>query len=276
MKINYLLLAFLLLLNSVYAQNNYVYVSPKPNSILVSSKTNIILRSNSIVDRSSLNLSLISVVGSQSGLHTGQLILSDDKRTIVFNPDQQFVGNEIVTVSMLSGVKTKDGSMLPSYSFNFTTIADDAQVASQLNSQSTVQSDYSNAQYLPAPPITIDSVNNPSPGYIFMATWDRNAPQHIYANYLFILDNYGNILDSIRVNGAPFDFKIQPNGLLSYGLGDYSGIVPGANSNLTHYVLDSTLAVVDSFQMKNGYLTDFHMILFYSLTDMQCLCHILL
>ena len=91
-----------------------------------------------------------------------------------------------------------------------------------------------------------------------MATWDRNAPQHIYANYLFVLDNYGNIVDSLRVNGAPFDFKIQPNGLLSYGLGDYSGIVPGATSNLTHYVLDSTLAVVDSFQMKNGYLTDFH------------------
>jgi len=258
MKINIILLAFSLFLSSVYAQNNYVYVSPKPNSILVSNQTNIIFRSSSIVDRSSLNSTLISVEGSQSGVHTGELILSDDRRTIVFNPDQPFNGNEIVNVSIRSGVKTSEGAMLPPYSFNFTTMAQDAKLTDQSYSDATAQSDYSPAQYLPAPPITIDSVDNPSPGYIFMATWDRNAPQHIYANYLFVLDNYGNIVDSLRVNGAPFDFKIQPNGLLSYGLGDYSGIVPGATSNLTHYVLDSTLAVVDSFQMKNGYLTDFH------------------
>jgi len=258
MKINIILLAFSLFLSSVYAQNNYVYVSPKPNSILVSNQTNIILRSSSIVDRNSLKLNLITVEGSESGVHSGKLILSDDKRTIVFNPEHSFTFSEQVTVSMQSGIKTIQGLWLPSYSFSFNIIAQDAQFVDQSNYDENVPSKYSPAQYLPIPPITIDSVNNPSPGYIFMATWDRNAPQHIYANYLFILDNYGNIIDSVRVNGAPFDFKIQPNGLLSYGLGDYSGIVPGANSNLTHFVLDSTLAVVDSFQMKNGYLTDFH------------------
>ena len=82
MKINIILLAFSLFLSSIYAQNNYVYVSPKPNSILVSNQTNIILRSNSIVDRNSLNLNLITVEGSESGVHLGKLILSDDKRTI--------------------------------------------------------------------------------------------------------------------------------------------------------------------------------------------------
>lgn len=258
MKLNIILFAFLLFQSSGFAQNNYVYVSPKPNSILVSNKTNIILRSSSIVDRNSLNLNLITVEGSESGVHPGKLILSDDKRTIVFNPEHAFTFSEQVTVSMQSGIKTIQGSSLPSYSFSFNIIAQAAQFVDQLNYDGNVQSKSSPAQYLPIPPITIDSVDNPSPGYIFMATWDRNAPQHIYANYLFVLDNYGNIVDSLRVNGAPFDFKIQPNGLLSYGLGDYSGIVPGANSNLTHYVLDSTLAVVDSFQMKNGYLTDFH------------------
>ena len=110
---------------------------------------------------------------------------------------------------------------------------------------------------LPPPPITIDSVNNPGAGYIFMATWDRNIP-HQYGNFIFILDSVGHIVDSVRVNGAPYDFKIQPNGLLSYALGNFAGNVPGAGEELQYIVLDSTLAVVDSFKMKNGYITDFH------------------
>ena len=90
-----------------------------------------------------------------------------------------------------------------------------------------------------------------------MATWDRNLP-HQYGNFIFILDNVGHIVDSVRVNGAPFDFQIQPNGLLSYAFGDFSSNVPGPGEELRHIVLDSTFAVVDSFKMKNGYETDFH------------------
>ena len=78
---------------------------------------------------------------------------------------------------------------------------------------------------LPAPPISIDSVNNPSPGYIFLATWDRNVPA-IYGNFIFILDRKGAIVDSVRVKGAPYDFQVQPNGLLSYALGDFSSDAP--------------------------------------------------
>ena len=110
---------------------------------------------------------------------------------------------------------------------------------------------------LPVPPINIDSLNNPGPGYIFMATWDRNVPQQ-YANFIFILDSVGHIVDSVRVNGAAFDFKVQPNGLLSYGVGNFTGAFPRPGEELRYIVMDSTFAVVDTFQMKNGYPTDFH------------------
>jgi len=110
---------------------------------------------------------------------------------------------------------------------------------------------------LPAPPIQVDSVNNPSPGYIFLATWDRNVPA-IYGNFIFILDKNGVIVDSVRVEGAPYDFQVQSNGLLSYALGDFSTHVPLPGEELKHLVLDEQLQVVDSFQMKNGYSTDFH------------------
>ncbi|HEC42752.1 MAG TPA: T9SS type A sorting domain-containing protein [Bacteroides sp.] len=110
---------------------------------------------------------------------------------------------------------------------------------------------------LPAPSIRIDSVNDPAPGYIFMATWDRNVPA-IYGNFIFILDKNGAIVDSVRVRGAAFDFQVQPNGLLSYALGDFTTHVPLPGEDLRHIVLDENLTVVDSFWMKNGYTTDFH------------------
>jgi len=103
----------------------------------------------------------------------------------------------------------------------------------------------------------VDAVNNPPPGYIFLATWDRNVPA-IYGNFIFVLDKNGALVDSVRVKGAPYDFQVQSNGLLSYALGDFSTHVPLPGEDLKHLVLDEKLQVVDSFQMKNGYSTDFH------------------
>jgi len=92
---------------------------------------------------------------------------------------------------------------------------------------------------------------------MFIATWDRNVPA-LYGNFIFVLDNVGHIIDSIRVNGAPFDFQVQPNGLLSYALGDFTINIPLPGQDLRQIVLDSTFAIVDSFKTKNGYTTDFH------------------
>lgn len=257
MKKRYLFAALILFMAAAFPQSSYTYLSPKPNSILVSPETNIIIKSNSAVNPASLSDGIVTVTGSKSGLHIGKLILSDDNRTIVFNPANQFAENEVVTVSISPKVKTLSGEILPGKTFSFTTIAEESRVSRKSIAAAPIQIGNSSAQYLPAPPITIDTVNNPAPGYIFLATWDRNTPQHVYANYIFILDNQGNIIDSQRVNGAPFDFRVQPNGLLSYGLGDYTGITPGG-ADLRYYVMDSNLTVLDSFQMKNGYLTDFH------------------
>ncbi|MFA6457274.1 MAG: aryl-sulfate sulfotransferase [Bacteroidota bacterium] len=255
------ILSFIILLCSwqiAAAQSpGFQYVSPKPNSILVSSETNIILKSSSVVERSSISSNLFRVEGTLSGVHDGTTILTDDGRTIVFNPFVPFSGDEIVSVLTQSDIGTVRGTIPAGYSFQFTTMPQSAKILRKMPTESELAEYRSSAAYLPAPPITIDSVNNPSPGYIFLATWDRNVPIHNYANYLFILDSSGKILDSTRVIGAPFDFQIQPNGMLSYGLGDYIGNTPG-NGNLRHFVLDSTLAKVDSFQMKNGYFTDFH------------------
>ena len=268
-KLTSAIILILLIPVSIFAQtqSEFQYVSPKPKSIMVSNETNIILRQAAKLQESTIIQSLISVVGSISGTHTGDFLLTDDDQTIVFNPHKAFAYNEVVTVSVQRGIKTLTNSELPDYSFSFTTETEgiiqyydgvfDEDIAAMQNINNNLGGENPLLETLPAPPITIDSLNNPGPGYIFMATWDRNVPQ-LYGNFIFILDSVGHIVDSVRVNGAPFDFQVQPNGLLSYALGDFSINVPLPGEDLQQMILDSTLAVVDSVKMKNGYTTDFH------------------
>jgi hypothetical protein len=264
------ILALILLIpvsNFAQTQSSFKYVSPKPNSIMVSNETNIILRPDAKLQESTIVQNLITVVGSESGIHTGDFLLTDDDQTIVFNPHKSFAYNEVVTVSVERGIKTLTNTDVQNYSFSFTTETEgiiqyydgvfDEDITAMQNVNNNQGGGNAPLETLPAPPITIDSLNNPSPGYIFMATWDRNVPQ-MYGNFIFILDNVGHIVDSIRVDGAPFDFQVQPNGLLSYALGDFSVNVPLPGEDLNIIVRDSTLAVVDSFHTKNGYTTDFH------------------
>ncbi len=248
-------------------ENPYQFISPKPSSIMVNIETNIILKHFREIDVSTLEDLFITVEGSKSGHHTGELILSNGGRTIVFNPNTQFAGDENVTVILADGIQTLDGIKIPKFSFNFQTAPIgivQIRNASFSNTTSLIEDPAQNLfktdntdALLPAPPITIDSLNNPAEGNIFMATWDRNVPAK-YDNFIFILDKNGEILDSVRVNGAPFDFQVQQNGLLTYALGDFSLNVPLPSEELQHIVMDSTLTVVDSFKMKNGYITDFH------------------
>jgi len=249
------------------AKGNYpfAYVYPKPGSNMVSNKTSIIIRSKNQIDQTLLALKMIKVEGSISGNHYGELILADDNKTIIFSPNFDFASGEEVKVEVSKGLKINSNGDLGEFSFNFYTAPEgikqlilslDGEILDENQLPKTLR-EVGNAIMLPPPPITIDSVENPSPGYIFLATWDRNIPA-LYGNFIFILDNGGNIVDSIRVNGAPFDFQVQQNGLLSYALGNYAINVPGPGEELQHMVLDNNLAVVDSFKMKNGFLTDFH------------------
>jgi hypothetical protein len=265
-----IIILFLFIVKFSFAQNlsPFQFVSPKPNSMMVSNQTNIILRHETKLQESTIIKSLIRVVGSSSGIHTGDFILTDDNQTIVFNPDKPFEYDEVVNVSVQRGIKTSVNLELPEYSFSFKTETEgitqqyigvfDEDINVVQKDTESLSRDFAIMDTLPPPPITINSINNPSPGYIFMATWDRNIP-HIYGNFIFILDSVGHILDSVRVDGAPYDFQIQPTGLLSYALGDFAGNVPNYDEEeLRFIVLDSTLAEVDSFKMKNGYNADFH------------------
>ena len=90
---------FLVIASAVCAAQPVIYVSPVPNSTLVSPKSNIIIRTKGSLNPSVVSdPSLFSVRGSVSGEHTGSTILSDDKETIVFQPTSGYAPGEVVTV----------------------------------------------------------------------------------------------------------------------------------------------------------------------------------
>lgn len=86
------------------------------------------------------------------------------------------------------------------------------------------------------------NVNTPaSSGYYFM-----DPGRLTVAPAQLILDSLGRTIYYRSISGQGADFKIQPNGLMSF------------QSGTKFYLWDSTFTVVDSFACRNGILTDDH------------------
>lgn len=111
------------------------------------------------------------------------------------------------------------------------------------------------------PVLTINSIDNPTPGYIFMQNLGAGK---LVPTYIMVLDNQGKPVYYYKPFLAGIDFKMQPNGLFSYcvpvKIGDEVPIGPlkAQNVMVQHLVLDSDYKQIDAVQMNNGYLADFH------------------
>ena len=97
----------------------YQFISPLPGSKLIMPENNIIIRQGDIVDPTTIKESSIEVVGSFSGVHTGEFFLSDDNRTLIFIPSIHFTPGEKVNVKVNSGIYTAIGDMLNPINFEF-------------------------------------------------------------------------------------------------------------------------------------------------------------
>lgn len=90
-----------------------------------------------------------------------------------------------------------------------------------------------------------------SEGYYFIHSFKVNVPS-AGMNSL-ILDKYGEIIYTKQFNYTASDFKVHPNGKMSY-IHSVNGI-PAA---LNYYIMDSTFIVNDSVSCRNGIFTDGH------------------
>ena len=242
--------------------DKYQFISPLPGSKLIMPESNIIIRQGEIVDPTTIKELSIEVVGSFSGVHTGKFFLSDDMRTLIFIPSIHFTPGEKVNVKVNSGIYTTNRDMLSPITFDFyvsQTISEKLR-KKVLKDVSDFPNSSANTKYetnflkinkdindgLPEdfPDITLVSSNNPSDGYLFFAPAILNPP----LGYLIIIDNNGIPIYYNRRPNSQIFFKVQPNGLLTYG------------DNFSHYFysMDSSYAIIDSFSIGNGYVTDDH------------------
>ncbi len=96
------------------------FLSPVPGSTAILPGTNVIVRPGGVLDPASVDPGLLRVEGSSSGSHEGQLRLSDDLRTLTFQPDAPFAFGEGVTAALGAGLRTDKGKAIPPVSFGFT------------------------------------------------------------------------------------------------------------------------------------------------------------
>jgi len=103
-------------------------------------------------------------------------------------------------------------------------------------------------KHLPSglPDITITHNNNPSPGYFFMGTISNKGRGD---EFLVIYDNLANPVFYRKLPGnTPSDFKMQPNGNLSYH----------GRTNWEFYEMNPYFEVIDTIRAANGLLADNH------------------
>lgn len=229
------------------------YFSPLPNANYVSTGATIILRYGPELTAQKIAGLKFSVQGSQTGPHPGQNVLADDHKTVIFKPNQSFKAGEQVLVQVNSlplDSQTSYGAL--TYTFN---VAGNQQpggvgTSSELPAAPPTSA-YPNALTIPQdiPHFTISQNSaDTGEGDIFLAPfyWTRST----IGSYLLILNQQGQLIYYKSLSDAQngFDFKKQPNGLLSYF----------DLKKSTYYVMDSHYQVVNTYPVGNGYTTDLH------------------
>ncbi len=246
------------------------YISPVPSARLVRPETNIIIRPGGIVDDlAGRERGLITVRGSSSGEHTGITAVSEDRRTITFTPDAPFEPGEAVSWRLAAGLPAGGRWSLPAMEFEFT-------IGNAVRGSPRFEFDAlegpavggpmlsplppwlwrghedveagSAADSLPAdfPVLTRTVYGTPSPGRLFLCSIVLGDPT--YRSTLIIANDDGTPLFHRQLPGRGLDFKVQPDGRLTY----FDTI------SECYYAMNANYATVDSFRCGNGYPTDLH------------------
>ncbi|MCF8365153.1 MAG: aryl-sulfate sulfotransferase [Bacteroidales bacterium] len=103
---------------------------------------------------------------------------------------------------------------------------------------------------LPAnfPRITVKTIANPSSANFFIAPFSSWGMFTDIDNYIAIIDNFGHPIYFKKIkHNSINDFKLQPNGQLSFGGG----------SGIKHYIMNEKMELIDSLR-PIGYWIDYH------------------
>lgn len=253
------------------AATSYQYIAPRPGAQLVSAGTTIALRPGMAINAATLSSSRFTVEGTLSGLHTGEVRLADDDRTIIFVPTAPFVSEEKVTVQVNEGIRGRTGTAVAPMVFSFTIAPAANDAAAQEGAVTAARAIHDEAEGLPIqagptlpvadatsatwpyftlpadlPGITVTvATEAAAEGYLFLSNFTLGGSGPVQP-HLLIVNNEG--IPIFYQQGVGTDFKQQPNGLLTY----YSG------TDQAFHALDHSYQIVDTYRAGNGYTIDFH------------------
>src|SRR5688572_890443 len=243
------------------------YLSPLPGSVYHLPETNIILRPGGTVDAGSVaGGKFLRINGFKSGSHRGRVRLSDDRKSVTFQPDVAFAPGEVVTCSLDPGLIKDTGEPVPPAEFSFTVAGPEREALRDFvtpvdgdegaspelgGSSATPVQSTALAESLPPdfPHIQAAVYGTPTPGRLFLCNFVFGGVPK--PSYLMILENDGTPYFHRKLPGVGLDFKMQPDGRLTY----FDAVAR------CFYALNANYAVVDSFRCGNGYSTDGHELL---------------
>ncbi len=256
------------------AQSSWNYISPKPGSKMINQENNIAIRNGERLNLNTINNEIISVSGSQSGIIYGDLKLSVDHKTLIFNPTTKYKNNEKINVTLQPGISTESGRVLDGLSFSFSVKPIDIRTHSMIGKESyqsnppkepsinntkekEILFSYKNLftygdATLPDnfPQPVILAYDNPAPELAFYATEPTNNQ---YGTYAVIVDNYGTPVFYREWPSKTVNFQVVANNQLIHKHKDANHVDP--NSFL---VLDDKYNITDTLRVGNGYSTNTH------------------
>jgi len=234
------------------------YLSPVPDSKNILPATNIIVRTDGPIPTDALHSLVRSISGTLSGVHNFSVRVSDDGRTVVCQPATPFSLSETATVQFDTSVARHMGrAQSGTLSFRIASrVADPTSFGAKLRAGDFPESlsarrhahgsrpaGVKDGIVLPVIDVTVSEAT--APGYLFLANLNWNETS---VSALLILRNDGTQVFARDLVNNGYDFKPQPNGMLTY----YDD---GPDQ---FYEMDQTYTVIDSFQAGNGYGTDPH------------------
>lgn len=229
----------------VWSQNKMQYIHPLPGTRFASVDTKIVIRPGDSLEPASVPHAQVLVTGAVTGTHSGVIQLARDGKTLVFSPNLPFAENEKVTVSFAGGLQTAAGTGIPPFTYAFNTCKSQpfstqtAEANAKRIQTEITQSNPAQPMALPAdfPTFTINKQGTTAPGYLFLSFYP----------YLIIVDNDGTPVFFRKIIGTVYDFKLQPNGKLTY-------FVYPVNS----FGMNNSMIISDTYTTTPGYSVDVH------------------
>ena len=252
----YISLSLLIITTKLFSAGNrpqlIVYQYPLPESKLLPSATTIIVRFQPGTSLHNTTDVKFIVQGQQSGIHSGETILSSDGRTFIFKPHAMFAPGELVEVTVSAA------RIELNYSFSFTiTPPENSVTTSQYQPEISNPEICSKEDVLNVPsddgvrvtngislpndfPTLVPSIYNQQlDGMLFITT----------TRYVILMELDGTpyFYRQFPLNRRVWDFTPQANGYISYMIG------------ATVHLLDDQFEIVEKYKCGPQYWNGFEL-----------------